>query len=304
MISTYQAGQVVVVREEGGSLQLDAASFPRAMGIAVDDGRLAIAEQSRIWTFDEAAGLVPATDATVIPDARYVAGATHETGDIKVHEIHYGDEGLWVVNTRFSCLGTLDDERGFVPRWHPDFVTALAPEDRCHLNGLAMVDGRPKYVTVLGRADRAEGWRDRKADGGCVLDVETSEVVCTGLAMPHSPRWHEERLWVLDSGRGLLCIVDRDRGRADSVIELPGFARGLDLVGPYAFVGLSHARERAWFGGLPITEEGHRKNCGVWVVDTRGPAVVGVLRLEDAVEEIFEVKALPGARLQPRSATA
>src|SRR5439155_6225798 len=140
---------------------------------------------------------------------------------------------LWVVNTRFSYLCTLDRDHSFVPRWRPPFVGALAAEDRCHLNGLALVDGRPKYATALGETDTAGGWRAGKAAGGCVIDVGGNGVVVRGLSMPHSPRWHDGRLWALESGTGRLVLADPAAGRCEAVAELPGFTRGLALVGPY-----------------------------------------------------------------------
>src|SRR5665213_3255856 len=151
----------------------------------------------------------------------------------------WANDELWFVNTRFSCLCTTDAEHSFVPRWRPPFVSALAPEDRCHLNGLALVDGRPKYVTALGTTDTAGGWRANKARGGVLLDVESGEPILTGLSMPHSPRLHDGNLWLLESGDGSLGTVDVASGTYSKVAEMPGFTRGLDFCGPVAFVGLS-----------------------------------------------------------------
>lgn len=97
--------------------------------------------------------------------------------------------GLWLVNTRFSCLCTIDSKHSFVPRWRPRFVSGLSPEDRCHLNGLGMRDGRPRYVTALGQTDERGGWRANKRDGGCLIDVDSGEIISQRLSMPHSPRW-------------------------------------------------------------------------------------------------------------------
>ena len=76
-------------------------------------------------------------------DACYLPRSCHVTGNIGVHELAWAGDELWVVNTRFSCLCTLDPDYSFVPRWRPPFVSALAAEDRCHLNGLAVADGGP-----------------------------------------------------------------------------------------------------------------------------------------------------------------
>jgi uncharacterized protein (TIGR03032 family) len=210
----------------------------------------------------------------------------------------YGGDELWFVNTRFSCLGTLDPSSSFVPRWRPPFVTALEPTDRCHLNGLAMEGGRPRYVTALGATDAAAGWRAGKARGGVLLDVPSGEVVASGLSMPHSPRLHAGRLWVCESGAGTLGVVDASTGRYEPVAAVPGFTRGLDFAGGIAFVGLSQVRESAVFSGIPITERlaESDRTCGVCAVDLASGNVVALLRFEDAVQEVFAVQVLPGRR--------
>jgi uncharacterized protein (TIGR03032 family) len=189
----------------------------------------------------------------------------------------------------------LDRDHSFVPRWRPPFVSALAPEDRCHLNGLAVVDGRVRFATALGRSDVADGWRDAKARGGVLLEVPSGEAVASGLSMPHSPRWHDGRLWVLESGKGEIGVVDAAAGRVETVARLPGFTRGLAIAGGYAFVGLSQVRESV-FGGIPLGERLEERVCGVWAIDLASGKVAGFLRFEDAIQEIFEVAFLPGMR--------
>jgi uncharacterized protein (TIGR03032 family) len=202
-----------------------------------------------------------------------------------------------VVNTRFSCLCTLHPDYSFVPRWRPPFVTAFTAEDRCHLNGLAIADGRPKYVTALGETDTATGWRADKPWGGCVMEVGSGEVISRGLSMPHSPRWHGGRLWLLESGTGQLVLVEPATGRRQRVAELPGFARGLALSGPYAFVGLSKIRKTSAMDGVPLAERREQLKCGVAAVDLCSGQVMALLEFQTAVEEIFDVQLLPGLRL-------
>jgi len=203
---------------------------------------------------------------------------------------------LWIVNTRFSCLCTLHPDYSFVPRWQPPFITALAAEDRCHLNGLSLVDGRPKYVTALAETDMANGWRAEKAHGGCLMELSSGEVISRGLSMPHSPRWHDGRLWLLESGTGQLVLVDPASGLRQIVAELPGFARGLACCGPYAFVGLSKIRKTSAMDGVPLAERREQLKCGVAVVDLRTGQVIGFLEFQTAVEEIFDVQLLLGQR--------
>ena len=133
------------------------------------------------------------------------------------------------------------------------------------------------------------------ADGGVLLDLESGGEVAGGLSMPHSPRWHNGHLWVLESGKGEIGVVDLPTGRVQTVAQLPGFTRGLSFAGPYAFVGLSQVRESV-FGGIPLSQRLKDRVCGVWVVDTRNGRTVAFLRFEDAVQEIFEVALLPGFR--------
>ncbi len=205
---------------------------------------------------------------------------------------------MWVVNTRFSCLCTLDRSASFAPRWRPPFVSALEPTDRCHLNGLGMVDGRPRYVTALGETDEPAGWRANKAKGGVLMDVDSGEVITRGLSMPHSPRWYAGRLWVCESGAGTFGYVDLNTGKYEPIAAVPGFTRGLDFAGNFAFVGLSQVRESAVFSGIPITERlaEHERTCGVCVIDLRTGQVVALLRFETAVQEVFAVTVLPGRR--------
>jgi uncharacterized protein (TIGR03032 family) len=203
---------------------------------------------------------------------------------------------LWVVNTLFSCLCTLHPDYSFVPRWQPPFVSALAPEDRCHLNGLAMLDGKPKYVTAMAESDTPGGWRPRKVETGCLIDVESGQALARGFAMPHSPRAHLGHVWLLDSGRGSLVRVDPASGKVDTVARFPGYTRGLAMIGKLAFVGLSRIRETSTFGGVPIAENRQRLKCGVGVVDLQTGRLVGQLEFTSGVDEIFDVSLLVGAR--------
>jgi uncharacterized protein (TIGR03032 family) len=225
-------------------------------------------------------------------DACYLARTAHFTGDVQAHEAAWVGQEFWVVNTLFSCLAALHPYYSFAPRWRPPFVSALVPEDRCHLNGLATEDGQPRYVSALGETDSAEGWRAVKASGGCLIEVPTGNLVVRGLALPHSPRVDGDRLYFLHSGHGRLEVVDRRSGQVSHVADLPGVARGLALFGGYAFVGLSRARPT--LSGVPIVERRDQLKCGVLVVDLRSGAHVAHLEFNSGVEEVFDVQVLPG----------
>ena len=295
VLTTYQAHKLVVVRADGDSLNTHFCAMERPMGLALDGGRLAIGTQLQIRDFRNVSEVAPKLEPAGRYDACFLPRRGHVTGDIDVHEMAFVPGGaLWLVNTRFSCLCTLDLESSFVPRWRPGFVSGLSPEDRCHLNGLAIRDRQPRYVTALGATDTREGWRHNKTQGGILMDVSQDAIITGGLSMPHSPRWHDGRIWLLESGTGGLGVVDPATGDYETVVRLPGFTRGLDFVGSLAFVGLSQVRETAVFSGIPITERLPERACGVWVVDVQTGQTIATLRFEDGVQEIFAVQALPG----------
>jgi uncharacterized protein (TIGR03032 family) len=218
------------------------------------------------------------------------------TGDIQIHEMAWVGDELWFVNTSFSCLCTRSDGYSFRPRWRPPFITHLAPEDRCHLNGMAVVDGRVRYVTALGETNTRGGWRENKRNGGIVMDVTSNEIIARGLSMPHSPRWYNGQLWLLESGAGTIGTLDPSTGVYRAIAELPGYTRGLSFCGPLAFIGLSQVRESAVFSGIPLVDRLKERNCGVWVVNIQTGQIVAFVQFEDAVQEIFAVEVLPNMR--------
>lgn len=296
LASTYQTGKVVAVRELDGKLNTHFRPFESPMGMAYRNGRLAIGTRTQVWDYQNLPQVTDRLQDSHRYDACFVPRSVRYTGDIRVHDVAWAGDELWAVATRFSSLVTFDGDHSFIPRWQPSFISALVPEDRCHLNGLATVDNEIRYVTALGVSDTAGGWRETKSTGGVIIDVASGEIAAAGISMPHSPRWHRGRLWVLESGQGALSVVDLDSGKLETVAELPGFTRGLALVGPFAFVGLSEVREATTFGGLPLTARLEDRQCGVWVVNIETGQTVAFLRFEDLVEEIFDITVLPGIR--------
>jgi uncharacterized protein (TIGR03032 family) len=301
LVTTYQAGKLVVVRPDAENPDLintHFRTFNKPMGLALGNQRLALGTAQEIIQFRN----VPAAAGRLEPkgkhDACFLPRSLHVTGDVQIHEMVFIGDELWFVNTAFSCLCTYDEDHSFVPRWRPWFISALTPEDRCHLNGVCIVDGKPKWATALGATDTQGGWRENKKDGGILIDIENERIVARGLSMPHSPRWYADRLWLLQSGTGSFGFVDIESGKYTSLVELGGFTRGIDFAGNLAFIGLSQVRETATFSGIPITEtlEEKDRTCGVWVVDIRNGDVVAFVKFEDAVQEIFAVAVLPGTR--------
>src|SRR5262245_48133277 len=296
LVSTYQAGKVVAVGVAAGELTLSYHNFERAMGLAVKADALAVAARAQVWFLHAAPDLAARVEPAGRHDACFLTRSSHFTGEVQAHELAWAGDELWLVNTAFGCLCTLDTRHSFVPRWKPPFLTALAAEDRCHLNGLAMADGRPAYVTALAETDTPQGWRANKVHSGCLIDVASGQTVSRGFAMPHSPRVHGGRVWMLHSGSGQLVLIDPKSGKAQTVAELPGYARGLALYDRFAFVGLSKIRETSTFGGMPIAERRPELKCGVGVVDLGTGRLAAHLEFVSGVEEIFDVQVVPAAR--------
>ena len=298
VVSTYQSGSLILVRaEDAQTLNTRFQRFESPMGIAVGTDRIAFGTGRGVWDYRNQAALAGRLEPPGRHDACYLPRKLHVTGDIRIHEVVFAGGELWVVNTRFSTLATLEDDYSFVPRWRPPFITHLAPEDRCHLNGMAVVDDRVRFVTALGASNTQDGWREKKAGGGVLIDVDSGETVLRGLSMPHSPRSHDGELFLLESGRGALGVADLAAGRVHTIVELPGFTRGLAFAGSYAFVGLSQVRESNIFGGIPLAERlaQDQRECGVQIIDLRNGRRVAFLRFEGDVREIFDVQVLPAA---------
>ncbi|MFN8710654.1 MAG: TIGR03032 family protein [Planctomyces sp.] len=297
-VTTYQAGKLALLGWRGAQGSLLMRQFTKPMGLAVGSGKLALATKDEITLFTNAPLLAP----DLLPDQRgkydalYLPRATCHTGDVNVHDVAFAEDGLWFVNSRFSCLSALSKDFSFVPRWKPSFISEIVPEDRCHLNGLAVVDGKPKYVTALGETDSVGGWRANKATGGVLIDMESGQVVLRGLSMPHSPRWHQGRLWLLNSGAGELLCFDPAKGSAGVVCSLPAYLRGLCLIGRFAVVGMCQIREKHIFGGLPVQQRHQNLLSGLAVIDLPTGQLVGMFEFTAGCTEIYDVQFLPGVR--------
>ena len=301
-LTTYQAGRLFFIgRKPDGGLRAHERLIEHCQGLWTDGTELWTSAKSMIWRFrnDLAEGVRTAKGA----DRRFVPREGRVTGAIDIHDLGVGDVGKErtgpiFVATSFNCLATISDQASFRPMWRPSFISALVGEDRCHLNGLAMDGARPAFVTAVSRSDVADGWRERRDDGGVAIDVASGEIACAGLSMPHSPRLHDGRLWVLNSGRGELGTVDPSDGSFTPVAFCPGYARGLAFAGRYAIVGLSRPRHNRTFEGLELDERLARKDatprCGLIVIDTKSGRTVEWLRFEHTIDELYDVATLPG----------
>jgi len=312
--STYRANRLIFLgtaeQADGASdpdqpseapqLKLHERLFDRPMGLFVAGESLWMASRCQIWRLDNLLGPGELHEGG---DRLYVPAVSYTTGDVNAHEVVLGADGQPIfVNTAFSCLAGLSPGCSFAPTWQPPFITKLAGDDRCHLNGIALKDGIPTWATACGGSGEPSAWRHSRSDGGVLIHIPSGELTATGLSMPHSPRWHEGKLWLLNSGTGELGWIED--GHFHSLRALPGFVRGLAFAGGCAVVGLSKLRSPQ-FTGLPLEERLSAEGipggcCGLRVIDLASGAILHSLDLPEPIDELFDVVVLPGVR-QPRA---
>lgn len=247
-------------------------------------------EQQR-WLEYEQQLMAPVDERT---DACFMVRSAHYSGMINIHDIDWGTEGLWAVNSSFSCLCTLSPEASFIPRWKPYFISELAPEDRCHLNGMALKDGKPAYVTTFSTFNEAGMWRKGNKFDGTLMDVEQNEILLRGLSMPHSPRYYRDRVYYCNSGEGQLCRFDPVTGQNEILAEVPGFTRGMAFYGPLLFVGLSKVRRSDVVSPAPLAKRYEETFSGIWVFNLDSLQVVATLKFTGNVDQIYDVAVLTG----------
>lgn len=301
-VSTYQANKLVMIsaKDENSLVQLP-REFSKPMGIAENKAtdQLALACRDEIVVFSNSKQLAfhyPRSPQKY--DALYMPRTTYHTGPLDIHDLCFGNDGkLYAVNTLFSCIVNIDDQFNFTPYWKPKFIDKLVSEDRCHLNGLALKDGVPKYATAFNQGNTHQSWREHVTKTGVVFDIETSEVIAEGLAMPHSPRWFNNDLYVLLSATGELVRIDVNTGKYDVVVKLNGFVRGMDLYKDYLFIGLSKLRKNSsTFGKLPFAEQANE--AGIMVVHLPTGSIAGNISYLSSLDEIYDIHIL-GDKIRP-----
>jgi uncharacterized protein (TIGR03032 family) len=297
--TTYQTGKLFLLGvKPDGQLAVFERTFNRCMGMWSDSQTIWMNSIFQLWRFEN---MLRPGEQYQGHDRLYVPKIGYTTGDLDIHDIAVDKSGRVIfVATGFGCLATLNERYSFTPLWRPPFLSKLAAEDRCHLNGLAMESGSPRYVTAVSSSDVVDGWRDRRRDGGCVVDVLSNQVVATGLSMPHSPRLYRNKLWLLNSGTGFFGSLNPASGEFQSLTFCPGYLRGLAFINDFAVVGLSRPRHDKTFGGLALDDElknrGAEARCGLHIIDLRSSDVVHWLRIEGLVSELYDVVTLPAVK--------
>lgn len=300
-VTTYLAGKVIFIgaRNENQAT-LSAANSARCMGAAASaDGQTFwVASQHQLWRLERSP-----LAATPPFDSEYAARAAYTVGDVDGHDVAMPADGEALpvfVAARYSCLARPVAHACFEAVWKPPFITKIAAEDRCHLNGIAVRDAKPAFCTAVAETDAVGSWRHHRAGGGIVMEIPTGNIVCRGLSMPHSPRWHEGQLYLMNSGAGYFGRIDPGAGKFEPIAFLPGYGRGMVFSGGKAIIGLSDCRENRTFSGLPIDEElkkrGLEARCAIYSVDLQTGETEELVRFIDPIKEIYDVFLLPGTR--------
>lgn len=296
-LSTYQAGKLIFIspKDEHALVQLP-RSFKKAMGIAVQGDRMALAGLDEITVF----GNVPELayhypKKPNVYDALFMPRASYFTGALDIHDLEWGKDGLYAVNTSFSCICKIDMSYNFTPVWQPPFISALAAEDRCHLNGMAMRNGLPAYASAFNTGNSKGSWRENITKTGVIIDIESNEVIADSLAMPHSPRLYPEGLFVLLSAKGELLHINPGSGEQKTVIQYPGFLRGMDRHGDFLFIGVSKIRQSSKTFAK-INDSLKASAAGILVVHLPTAKLVAQLAYQASVDEIYDVKVLPNLK--------
>jgi len=296
-LSTYQAGKVVFIspKNEDELVQLP-RTFKNAMAIGIDGRKLAIASDGTVVVMTNEPALAkgyPNQPDTY--DGIFMPRVTYYTGHLDIHGLAWGEKGLWAVNTVFSCLCLIDEDYSFKPQWQPGFISKLAPEDRCHLNGMAVKEGSPLWVTALGKGDDTKSWRKEITTGGVIIHVPTNEIIAGELPMPHTPRLYDGRLYLLFSATGEIVIFDTEKGTHETVNKIPGFIRGMSRCGDYLFIGQSKIRKNASaFKDLKIAKDA--TESGFTVLHLPTGSIVAELKYQASVDEIYDIEVIPGFR--------
>lgn len=292
-ISTYQASRLIFITANRNKIHQIPVPFKKPMGVAIKEGNLAVATLKDIQIYSGSKTLAKKYPKNPdMYDVMFVPRATYYCGETDLHDLEFGKNNLWAVNTLFSCLSTFDINHSFTPRWKPNFISTVIPEDRCHLNGMAMKDGMPAYVTALGQGDKKESWRENITEGGVLMNIPKGDILMDKLPMPHSPRIIGDDIYCLLSATGEIIKINQQEYSYQVVDSTQCFVRGLAVYDDYLFVATSKIRTSSkLFRQLPVADTA--KSAGLLVYKISTGQQIGEIKYLSTVDEIYDVKVLP-----------
>ena len=291
-VTSYDCQRLIVLRQQRDQLDTLLVPAARPRGMAIHGNKLTLATYTEIINYYRqnppfSSGI---EDMDADADALFLPRNSHITGDINVHDVAWGEGGLWLVNSRFSCICTLQPNLSFKPRWWPMFLEGPTGNGVAHLNCMAMQDGLPAYATCFGPFTTETGWREAKSlDTGLLMDVQNNQIVLDGLCMPHSPKIYGGKVYVCNSGYGTVVCHDPATQTTQTVLEVQGFTRALTFFQNYMIVCCSRFRKSARAAPLPIAEKYDDSHAGVYIVDMADLSVVAYCRFDGDVGQLYDV---------------
>lgn len=296
LVTSARAGHMLTLGVQNGQLLLTTVEQHQPGGIAADEKRIAVATHGQVQIYASPSGTPDRggrrPHGTHNTPPQFRAQRSHHTNGLVSPALGWGHEGLWMVNTGLSCLSLLRETGDAVVGWKPCFISHLTDDDRCHLNGLAMQDGRPRYTTALGHSDRPLGWRAEPFQSGIVMDVPTGTVIANGLIVPRSPQVHLGRLYLLQSWIGELCLVDTRSGTIECIQAFPGYLAGMGCHRGYAFVALSRVPDPEIAGSAALTLR-EDLACGIAVVNLRTGRAEEAINFLTGIDQVSDLAVLP-----------
>jgi uncharacterized protein (TIGR03032 family) len=296
-VSVYQAGKILLFyTNDAGQMRITPISYPKPMGVCYHDQKLAIATKQELHLYANS----PQLSGYIDGDNRrfenlFFPRVTYHTGTLDLHDITYLDNKITAVNTLFSCICQFDQNYNFTPIWQPHFITELKPQDRCHLNGIAVEDESIKYITALGSGNTRQSWREDIIGGGILMDVEQNKIVLNGLSMPHSPRLYDNKLYLLESAKGELVEIDTNSFEKKTITKLNGLVRGLSIINDIAIIGISKVRQKSTTFSK-LDESVRAEHASIEFIDIKSGMGLGQLVFKNSIEEIYDVQLLPDIR--------
>lgn len=295
--STYQAQRILLISgDDKGKISVLNRALPRPMGISLSSGELAVGCKNAIWFFSLSPEVSDPQGKRLPYDLVFLPRRAHVTGDVLIHQISHVKNQMVFANTRFSCLSELHPDHSFTTFWKPPFISKISGDDRCHLNGMAIRDGRVRYVSILAESDSPAGWRSKGTGAGMMYDTSLNKPVASGLSMPHSPIWHEGRLWCIESALAQLVAIDVASGKKDVVTKVAGYARGLEIYKNYAFIGISKFRDKSLAVDLLVSAPKNEPICAIQVFELSSKRLIGAIEFKGSIDELFDIKVIPGVR--------
>lgn len=174
-------------------------------------------------------------------------------GDLYLHDVCLMQGELYATITGKNFLAKIDMNSGWERVWWPECVDELgkAGFDQNYLQFNSIAAGATpenSYYTSFSQetGGNKKPWEDGYGPKGrgVLFNGESRKSVIQGLTCPHSARFHQNKVWLCNSGYGSVGTLNPDedldpKERYQETLRVPGFTRGMSFHGDYGFVGLS-----------------------------------------------------------------